>query len=120
MPVRIVGQGDVLPMDALRSPNEFVGAGLGVRPPALGQEVGPGGLLRPPCSGIRDYLLLVPLRHPAHITAINTFVLLVFTASCLDKSRYLYTCSKLRSLSCNCFWWLFKPVKKEGWAFSSL
>ena len=99
MPVRIAGHRDVLPAGAVRSLNGLVRAGLGVRPSAPGQEVGLGGLLRPPCSGICDYLLLVPPRHPPHSSAINLFVLLVFTAWCLDKSRYLYTSSKLRSLS---------------------
>lgn len=61
MPVRLAGHRDVLPTDAVGSLNGFVEAGLGVRPPAPGQEVGLGRLLRPPCSGFRDYLLLVSL-----------------------------------------------------------
>lgn len=97
-------------MGAVGSWNGFVKTGLGVL----------WGRRSSACSGICDYLLLVPPRHPPPSSAINTFLLLVFTASRLDKSRYLYTCSKLRSLSVQRLLVPFKPVKKEGLAFSSL
>lgn len=41
----------------------------------------------------------VPAMQLAHGAAVNMLVLLVFTAGCPDKSRYLCACNKLRSLS---------------------
>lgn len=88
MPVRLVGHRDVLPLGAAGSLNGFVKAARGSSP-ALGQEVALGRLVRPPCSGICDYLVSLPPRHLAHSSAVNTLVLLVFTALCLDRIRYL-------------------------------
>lgn len=72
MPVRLGRHRDVLPMDAVGSLNGIVKAGLGVRLPVLGQELGLSRLLRPPFPGIHNYLFLVSPRHPAHSSAVNT------------------------------------------------